>query len=313
MFNRKAGFNINKLDKLDLQILHFLLDNCREPDRQIGNKIGISGAAVKSRIEKMIKNGTIENFALKIEPTVLGYNVLYVVVTGQDINEILKQVGLVGEPFFVVPCVGGITVCAIVVREDVSQKIELVKNLMRDVRLLSIFEAENLGIRSDLTKTDVEIIGQLLKNPRAKIDELAKKTGLSTKTIARSLKKLQNDEAIQFTLVYNPAKFGQYIPFAVLVWVNGNVAETLKILKKEFSSSFLQKPFATKNQIVLFFHSNNIFELDNITQQIRKISGVASADLFIPKKITFPQKWAIDAIKVSKSSRKLHLSYQTIN
>jgi DNA-binding Lrp family transcriptional regulator len=288
-----------------------MLDNCRESDRQIGSRIGISGAAVKSRIEKMIKNGTIENFALKIEPQVLGYNVLYVVTTGQDIDEILKQVELIGEPFFVVPCVGGITVCAIVVKENVSQKIELAKNLMRDVRLLSIFEAENPGIRSDLTKTDVEIIGELLKNPRIKIEDLAKKTRLSTKTVARSLKKLQNDEAIQFTLIYDPSKFGQYIPFAVLTWVEGNVNETLKLLKREFSDAFLEKPFIAKNQIVLFLFSNNIFELDNITQKVREIKGIASADLFIPKKIAFPQKWVINAIKASKSSTKLHLAYQT--
>jgi DNA-binding Lrp family transcriptional regulator len=259
----------------------------------------------------MIKNGTIENFALKIEPLVLGYNALYIVTTGQDIDEILKQVELIGEPFFVVPCVGGITVCAIVVKENVSQKIELARNLMRDVRLLSIFEAENPGIRSDLTKTDIEIIGELLKNPRMKIEDLAKRTKLSTKTVARSLKKLQNDEAIQFTLIYNPSKFGQYIPFAVLTWVEGNVNEALKLLKREFSDAFLEKPFIAKNQIVLFLFSNNIFELDNITQKVRKIKGIASADLFIPKKIAFPQKWVINAIKASKSSAKLHLAYQT--
>ncbi len=299
------------MDRFDLQILSALLDNCRESDRQIGSKIGISGATVKSRIEKLIKNRTIENFALKIEPPVLGHNVLYVVTTGQDIDQILKQVELVGEPFFVVPCVGGITVCAIVVKENVTQKIELAKNLMHDVRILSIFEAENPGIRSDLTKTDVEIIRQLLKNPRAKIDDMSKKTKLSTKTIARSLKKLQNDEAIQFTLIYDPAKFGQYIPFAVLVWVDGNLNETLNLLKKEFSASFLEKPFIAKNQIVLFLYSNNIFELDNITQRVREVVGVASADLFIPKKITFPQKWVIDAIRASEASTKLHLMYQT--
>ena len=313
MFNKKVGASTSKLDRLDLQILHSLLDNCRESDRQIGSRLGISGAAVKSRIGKMEKNGTIENFTLKIEPQVLGYNVIYIVVTGQDTNEILKQVELIGEPFFVIPCVGGISVCGIVVKENVSQKIELAKNLMRDVRLLSIFEAENHEIRSDLTKTDIEIIGELLKNPRSKIDDMAKKTKLSTKTIARSLKKLQSDEAIQFTLVYDPSKFGQHIPFAVLVWVEGNVNETLKSLKKEFSASFLQKPFVAKNQIVLFLHSNNIFELDNITQQIRKTNGAASADLFIPKKITFPQKWVTNTIKTAKSSTKLHLSYQTIN
>ncbi|HXG74380.1 MAG TPA: AsnC family transcriptional regulator [Candidatus Nitrosotenuis sp.] len=299
------------MDKLDLKILSVLLDNCRESDRKIGSKIGISGASVKSRVEKMLKNKTIVNFALKIEPSVLGYSVLYIVTSGQDIDEILKQVELIGEPFFVVPCVGGVTVCAIVVRENVLQKIELAKNLMREVRILSMFEAENPGIRSDLTKTDVEIISHLLKNPRMKIDELAEKTDLSTKTIARSLKKLQNDEAIQFTLIYDPVKFGQYIPFAVLAWVQGSMQETLRQLKKEFSSSFLQKPFLAKNQIVLFLHSDNIFELDNITQQIRQTEGIAGADLFIPKKIAFPQRWVINAIKSARASTRLHLAYQT--
>ncbi|MEM3064885.1 MAG: winged helix-turn-helix transcriptional regulator [Candidatus Nitrosotenuis sp.] len=299
------------MDKLDLKILSVLLDNCRESDRKIGSKIGISGASVKSRVEKMIKNKTIVDFALKIEPSVLGYSVLYIVTSGQDIDEILKQVELIGEPFFVVPCVGGVTVCAIVVKENVLQKIELAKNLMREVRILSMFEAENPGIRSDLTKTDVEIISHLLKNPRMRIDELAEKTDLSTKTVTRSLKKLQNDEAIQFTLIYDPVKFGQYIPFAVLAWVQGSMQETLKQLKKEFSPSFLQKPFLAKNQIVLFLHSNNIFELDNITQQIRQTKGIAGADLFIPKKIAFPQRWVINAIKSARTSTRLHLVYQT--
>lgn len=311
MFNKKIISNRIKLDKLDLEIMHCLLDNCRESDRQIGTKIGISGAAVKSRVEKMIKNHTIENFVLKIEPPVLGHNLIYIVTTGQDIDEILKQVGLIGEPFLVVPCVGGITVCGIVVKENVPQKIELAKNLMKNARLVSIFEAENPGIRSDITKTDIDIISHLIKDPRIKIEDLAKKTKLSTKTIARTLKKLQNDEAIQFTLVYDPVKLDQYIPFAVLVWVEKNLNETVKLLKKEFSESFLEKPFLAKNQVVLFCYSNNIFELDTITQKIRNVKGVSSADLFIPKEIRFPQKWITDAIKAAKSSDRLHLMYQT--
>jgi DNA-binding Lrp family transcriptional regulator len=309
VFNKKLVPNCSKLDKLDVDILHALLDNCRESDRQIGTRIGISGAAVKSRIAKMTKNGIIEDYTLKIEPPVFGYSLLYIVVTGQNMNEILKQVELIGEPFLVVPIVGGITVCGIVVKENISQKIELAKGLMKDVRLLSIFEAENPGIRSDLTRTDVDIISELLKNPRAKIDDLAKKTKLSTKTITRSLQKLQNDEAIQFTIIYDPTKFGQYIPFVVLAWVAGDFNETLKLLKKEFSESFLMKPFLSKNQIVLFLFSNNIFELDSITQRVRGIKGVGSADLFIPKKITFPQKWITNAIKEAKASQKLHLAY----
>ena len=299
------------MDELDIQILSMLLDNCRESDRQIGKKIGISGNAVKSRIQKMIQNNVIEKFTLKIEPPVLGYNVVYIVISGQDLNQILKQVKLIGEPFFVVPCVGDITVCSIVIKENVKAKIELAKKIMKDVRVLSIFEAQNPGIRSDLTKTDLEIINVLLENPRARLDEIAKATSLSTKTITRSLDKLQNDEAILFTLIYDPIKLEQFVPYAILTWINKDLDKTLKILKEEFSSSFLQKPFIAKNQIVLFLFSDNIFKIDAVIQKVRKISGIALADLFIPKKITLPQKWIVDAVKTARDSKKLDLMYQT--
>ena len=299
------------MDKLDMKILSILLDNCREPDRQIGKKIGITGGAVKSRIQRMEKNGVIEKFTLKIEPPVLGYNLFYVVVTGQNQEDVLKQASLVGEPFLVVPCVGGITVCGIVVTENIEQKINLAKNLMKDVRVLSIFQAENIGIPTNFTRTDLEIIEKLIKNPRIKIEDLAKLTKLSTKTVTRALEKFHKDDAIVFTLIYDPVKLSGYIPYAIIVGVKENLEEILVNLKKTFSGSFLQKPFLAKNQIVLFMYSDDIFKLDHLTQKVRETKGVITTDLFIPKKITFPIKWVIDAINSSKSSKKLHLLYQT--
>jgi len=236
---------------------------------------------------------------------------LYFVVTGEDLDEILQQVKLIGEPFFVVPCVGGVTVCSIVVKENVQQKIELAKNLMKDVRVLSIFEAENPGVSSDLTKTDLEIINELTKDPRQKIEDIAKKTDLSSKTVTRSIEKLQNDDAIQFTLVYEPTKIKGYIPYCILTGIDGDLKQTLDVLKNEFSEHFMQIPFLAKNQILLFMYSDDIFKLDDLTQQVRKIPGVITADLFIPRKIAFPQEWIKDAIEEAKKSPTLHLMYQT--
>ncbi len=294
-----------------MKILNILLDNCRESDRQIGKQIGISGGAVKTRIQKMQKNGVIEKFTLRVEPPVLGYNLFYVVVTGQNQEDILEQARLVGEVYLIVPCVGGITVCGIVVTENIEQKIELAKKLMKDVRVLSIFQAENIGVPANLTRTDLEIIEKLIKDPRAKIEDLAKSTKLSSKTVTRSLEKIQKDDAILFTLVYDPVKLSGYIPYAVMVGIREDLDKTLKILEKKFSKSFLQKPFLAKNQIVLFMYSDDIFKLDQLTQKVRDTDGVLSADLFIPKKITFPIKWVTDAMKVAKGSKKLHLVYQT--
>jgi len=294
-----------------MKILGRLLNNCRESDRQIGKNVGISGNAVKSRIQKMIDTKIIENFTIKIEPPVLGYELFYIVVTGQNVESILKQIKLVGEPFLIVPCVGGITVCGIVVRNEVEEKIEIAKKILSDVRVLSIFKAENPDINSNLTKTDLEIIKELMKKPREKIEILSKYVNYSTKTITRAIEKFQKDESIQFTTVYNPKKIDGFIPHAILTWTKGNLKSVLKNLEKKFGEYFLQIPFIAENQIVLFLYSDNIFKLDEITQQVRDTDGVINADLFIPKKITFPQTWIQNIIKKSEKSSKFHLLYQT--
>ena len=299
------------MDNLDINILSRLLNNCRKSDRQIGIELKISGGAVRDRIKKMEKRGIIEGFFIKVEPPVLGYGVLYFVVSGENINEILEQVSLVGEPYFVAPCVGGITVCSVVVKENLEQKISLANKLMKDVRVLSIFEAENPGFISNLTKTDLEILEELIKEPRQKIEKIAKNTKMSTKTITRCIDKLQENDGIQFTLVYDPKKIVDFIPHAILVWIEGDLKETLENMNKTFSESYLQIPFIAKNQIVLFMYSDNVFKMDELTQKVRNIKNVKSADLFIPKKISFYVEWLKNTINDFKKAPKLHLTYQT--
>ncbi len=301
----------DKMDILDMKILSRLLNNCRESDRKIGLELRISGGAVRARIKKMEKSGIIEDFFIKVEPPVLGYGILYFVISGEDIEEILEQVSLVGEPFIVVPCVGGITVCGIVIKENLGQKVGLASKLTRDVRVLTIFEADNTGFGSNLTKTDLEILEELVKDPRQKIEYIAKKTGLSTKTVTRCIEKLQKDDGIQFTLVYDPQKIKDFIPYAVLTWIEDDLKGTLESMNVIFSDSYLQVPFIARNQIVLFMYSDSIFKMDEITQKIRDIKNVKSTDLFIPKRISFYDKWLEKAIADFKKSPTLHLACQS--
>ena len=298
---------LSTTDNLDVKILSSLLNNCRESDRQIGQKIGLSGVAVKSRIDKMLKTKLIEKFTLKIEPHLLGYNVIYLVTTGQDVNEIVKQVKLVGEPFFIVPCVGGISACGIVVKGEVEQKIAIIKNLLKQVRILNIFEAEDAGMKSNLTKTDLDVIEQLLKDPREQIDVVAKNVKISSKTVARSIEKLQENTAFQFTLIYDPTKIRPYISHAVLCVVNGNIENLLKTLEKQFEDHFMQIPFIAKNQIALFLYSENIFEMDEMVQKASSIENVIAVENFMPKKISLPHDWIRNGIKENRKSEKLHL------
>ena len=45
----------------------------------------------------------------------------------------------------------------------------------------------------------------------------------------------------------------------------------MKRLEKEFLEHFLNTPFVSKNQIVIFMYNENIFEIDEIINKIQEI------------------------------------------
>ena len=300
-----------KVDNLDMKILSRLLNNCRESNRQIGKELDVSGSAVQARIKKMIENGVIEKFFIKIEPQIFECSVLYIIVPDGN-KEVAKQIEFIGEPNAVVPCIGGVTVYSIMIKEKVQKKIELVNELIKDVKVLTVFEAEDPGFTVNLTKTDLDILDELNKNPRQKNETIAKNINMSTKTVTRCIEKFQQNNGIQFTLVFNPTKMNNFIPYAILTWVEGKLKETLKDLNDTFEEVYLQIPFITKNQIMLIMYTDSVFKMDEITQKVRIRENIRSADLFIPKKILYDNEWLEKAIASFKKSPKLHLDIREI-
>ena len=302
---------LNKLDNYDMKILGILTIDCRTPDRQIGKKVGLSGVSVKSRITKMVRSGVIQNFTMKVEPPCLGYGVIYLIVPSDDEAGIIKKLKLVGEPFFVVSCLGDITACAIVVEKDMEQKAELVKNLISNARIVLTLDAEESEFKADLTKTDFKILEQLLKNPKEKIDSIAKSTKLSTKTVTRAIERFEANPAIQFTIIYDPKKLEKFIAFALLAMVQTNIKKIKKEIATSFGDYFWQVPFTAKELLVLFMYSDNIYNADTMHHKIKEIDGVAFSEIFFPKKIMMPTNWISNSIKSALSTKKLHVNYQT--
>jgi len=296
-----------------MKILAILTINCRTPDRQIGKKVGLSGVSVKSRITKMERAGIIQNFTMKVEPPSLGYGVIYLVVPSDDEVGIVKKLKLVGEPFFVVPCLGDIMACGIVVEKDVEQKTELVKNLISDARIVLALDAKESEFRADLTKTDFKILDQLLKNPREKIDSISKSTMLSTKTVTRTIEKFEKNPAIQFTIIYDPRKLEKFVAFAVLAMVQSDVKKIKTEIEDAFGDYFWQVPFTAKELLVLFMYSDNIYNADVMRHKIKEIDGIIFTEVFFPKKITMPTNWISNSIKNAALSQKLHVPIKQIN
>lgn len=55
-----------------------LQKDARQKNTALAEKIGIAESTVRKRIKEMIRNGTISNFSVQLDPTIIGYTVAIV-------------------------------------------------------------------------------------------------------------------------------------------------------------------------------------------------------------------------------------------
>ncbi len=80
-----------KLDLKDRKILYQLDLNCRQSNSQIGKKVGLGRDVVGYRINKMEKEGLIQNYWALIDTFKLGYNVFRVYINFEYVTADVKK------------------------------------------------------------------------------------------------------------------------------------------------------------------------------------------------------------------------------
>lgn len=65
---------MEKIDKLDRQILEIISRNARIPFRDVAEKCGVSRAAIHQRVQRMIENNVITGSGYHVNPKVLGFS-----------------------------------------------------------------------------------------------------------------------------------------------------------------------------------------------------------------------------------------------
>ena len=64
-----------EIDKVDIQILHLLMQNAMMPFTEIAQKIGVSPGTIHVRMKKMDSIGLIKSSHLMVNPLKLGYGI----------------------------------------------------------------------------------------------------------------------------------------------------------------------------------------------------------------------------------------------
>ncbi len=66
--------NRQQLDKIDLQILQKLAEDGRKPCLEIARELGVSGAAIHQRLQRLTSKDVVKGTECLINPAALGYD-----------------------------------------------------------------------------------------------------------------------------------------------------------------------------------------------------------------------------------------------
>ncbi len=266
----------------------------------------------------MQRQRIIDRFVMLVEPEIFGYKKVYLLITGIDIEESNKEGEKVyrtlreaGEIMEHRVCVGQINQFGLLVREnEVEEKISILKsNTELSLTILGIRESGRaLSHSKELIETDYKLMHFLLKNPRAKVEDLAKAAGITTKTVKRRLDKLMQDQAIMFRPIFRPEALRGYLMFYVLLNVrHENSSRVLQRIRARHETYLFSEPIVQSSVIFLTLFSENIYELDRVYRLILRASPeIEKSWLFIDIDVKVYQAWLSNELE-----KKLKKARQT--
>src|SRR5919109_3048235 len=156
---------MERLDKIDLNILSTLARDCRTSYNSIGSQIGLTSKSVKARVKNMVRSGVIEKFVVRVNPAAFGYRTALVLVrtsNGITKDDVIQRVKQFGDLAYHVHHMGRTSVAAIIINKPLDDNIiQSLNDRLKPATVISIAVSE-VSVYTDLSETDLRIIKSLL-------------------------------------------------------------------------------------------------------------------------------------------------------
>ena len=144
--------NIEKLDRLDIEILKRLQDDARVKFTEIARELGVSEGTIRFRLKSLVDRGLIRGFIVVLDPYKLGFKVFARIGIDADlecINDIVSEISRLKEVYFVALSTG---------RHDI-----LVDVIVKDLDELKRLLTEKIGRIRGVRNVDVSIVMDVYK------------------------------------------------------------------------------------------------------------------------------------------------------
>lgn len=247
------------MDSIDLKIIRLLLENCRIPYRELGEKINLSINAVYNRIQKMINEGLILSFTAT--PTISCLKGLELVIYGKS-NEnlnpiIIDRLGQDEHVFFVGLGTNNVILINIFLKnleemqEVVSKLIKIAK--MSDA-LVAIKRIPSNFSQKTLSPADYKILKVIKNDARMSYTDISEKVEISAKTIKKRILEMEENNLVNFSINFAPNGEGMIISdFHLFLPIDVDYEEQTEIIAKKYDDQLLYlQRFSNIPNLIIF-------------------------------------------------------------
>ncbi len=241
----------------------------------------------------MIERGFIEEFFVVIDPAVYNLRLGNVIVHTDGsipIDTIAELTKSSDELYLIYPLISGDFYIGIefATDDEFDQLCGLLKGIRGVLSLEKYKMLEPLRKRKpesipEFTKTEMEILGILLKDPRMPLHDIASETGISLKKVRSKMDEFENGDLILFSAKWNP-NLERHMTFTSKVTYDQTMDTDLffQFLREAYNLEYIDsRNYQTDSTMFSFFTTQNLTKMEEIHQSILNYSGVRTCSTMI--------------------------------
>lgn len=240
------------MDQIDKKISFYLLKDGRMQMREIAKRVGISAQALNYRYSKLVENGIIKKYSLRLNPTLLGKVNAFAAFK----NDTYVSENVISK----FKCLEEITIYEFLARDlnEVQMLIEEASEKIGTPFMKYIPEPYRIPI--NLGETDRKIIELLKKDPRMSVVSMASEMDLKPSIVRKRLRLMEKYNLLSVSAELNLSKMDSII-FAV---ISDNVRKLARYVDEDLIISI-----SDKDRGIMICYSDSLINARRIIERMR--------------------------------------------
>ncbi|MHA1908795.1 MAG: winged helix-turn-helix transcriptional regulator [Candidatus Thorarchaeota archaeon] len=193
------------MDSIDRGLLIDLRRNCRITLKELSERHNVTSNAIRKRIASLEKKGVIRKYLIELSRGMVNSDRAFIIAyTDKSVDD-----DTFAERVFEYPSVTQVHYdsfgsCIIQAEYSGTEQLSDLSTYLRRLDSVTEVEVHTLpipqGENKPLNNLQLRVLAPLLDNPRMKVPEIAKKSGLTARRVRRTLDDLIESRAVLFTI-----------------------------------------------------------------------------------------------------------------